>query len=73
VTWVKCKLVSVHMEITLISVLDRCTVCAEHTTGMEIVLVTLTVHLVDVGQVDARFGQFRDGVNINIIMVHGLR
>jgi hypothetical protein len=48
-------------------------VCAECTIGMEIVLVTLTVHLVDVGQVDARFGQFRDGVNINIIMVHGLR
>jgi hypothetical protein len=37
--------------------LDGCTVCAERTMGMEIVLVTLTVHLVDVGQGDARFGQ----------------
>jgi hypothetical protein len=45
------------MEITLISVLDRCTVCAKHTVGMEIVLVTLTVHLVDVGQGDVHFGQ----------------
>jgi hypothetical protein len=57
VTWVNCKLVSVYMEITLISVLDGCTVCAERTVGMEIVLVTLTVHLVDVGQGDARFGR----------------
>jgi hypothetical protein len=57
VTWVKCKLVPVCMEITLISVLDGCTVCAERTVGMEIVLVTLTVDLVDVGQGDARFGQ----------------
>jgi hypothetical protein len=37
--------------------LDGCTVCAERTVGMEIVLVTFTVHLVDVGQGDARFGQ----------------
>jgi hypothetical protein len=57
VMWVNCKLVSVYMEITLISVLDGCTVCAERTVGMEIVLVTLTVHLVDVGQGDAHFGQ----------------
>jgi hypothetical protein len=57
VTWVNCKLVLVCMEITLISVLDRGTVCAERTVGMEIVLVTLTVHLVDVGQGDGRFGQ----------------
>jgi uncharacterized metal-binding protein len=57
VTWVKCKLVPVYMEITLILVLDGCTVCAERTVGMEIVLVTLTVHLVDVGHGEARFGQ----------------
>jgi hypothetical protein len=72
VTWVKWKLISVYTEITLISVLDRCTVCAERTTIMEIVLVTLTVHLVDVGQVDAHFGHFRDGVNLDVIMVHDL-
>jgi hypothetical protein len=73
VTWVKCNLVSVRMEITLISVLDRCTVCAECITGMEIELVTLTVHLVNIGQVDAHFSHFRDGVNLDVIMVHDLR
>jgi hypothetical protein len=57
VAWVKCKLVPVCMEITLISALDGCTVYAGRTVGMEIVLVTLTLHLVDVGQGDARFGQ----------------
>jgi hypothetical protein len=57
VTWVNCKLVSVCMEITLISVLDRCTVYAERIVGMESVLVTLMVHLVDVGKGDARFGR----------------
>jgi hypothetical protein len=40
VTWVKWKLVSVHMETTLISALVRCTVCAKRTTGIQI-LVTL--------------------------------
>jgi hypothetical protein len=45
------------MEITLISALDGCTVYVERTVGMEIVLVTLTVHLVNVGQGNARFGQ----------------
>jgi hypothetical protein len=36
VTWVKSKLVLVHLEIVLISMQDRCTVCDECTTGMEI-------------------------------------
>jgi hypothetical protein len=31
------------------------------------------VLLHDMGQVEARFGQFRDGANLNIILVHGLR
>ena len=38
VTWVKWKLVSVHLEIVLISTQDRCMVCVECTTGMEIIL-----------------------------------
>jgi hypothetical protein len=40
VTWVKFNLVSVCLEIVSISVQDRCTVCAEYTTGMEIILGT---------------------------------
>ena len=33
-TWVMWNLISVHLE----TVLDRCTVCAKDTTGLEIVL-----------------------------------
>jgi hypothetical protein len=34
----KWKLVSVHLEIVLILTQDRCTVCAECSIGLEIVL-----------------------------------
>ena len=40
-TWVKWKLVSVCLEIVLISKQDRFTVCAEHTIGIEIYLDAL--------------------------------
>jgi hypothetical protein len=33
--YVKWKLVSVHLEIVLVSAKDRCTVCAENSIGME--------------------------------------
>jgi hypothetical protein len=38
VTRLKWKLVSVHLEIVLILIRDRCTVCAEHIIGLEIIL-----------------------------------
>jgi hypothetical protein len=31
------------------------------------------VLLHDMGQVEAPFGQFRDGANLDVILVHGLR
>jgi hypothetical protein len=34
----KWKLVLVYLEIVLIVMQDRCTVCAEHTIGSEIIL-----------------------------------
>jgi hypothetical protein len=40
VTWVKLKLVSVHLETMLISVQDRCTVWEERTIISKIVLGT---------------------------------
>jgi len=40
VTWIKWKLVSVHLEIVFISMLDRCTVSAKCTMGMQIILGT---------------------------------
>jgi hypothetical protein len=32
------KLISVRLETVLVLVQDKCTVCAEHTTGSEIIL-----------------------------------
>jgi hypothetical protein len=37
-TWVMWNLISIRLEIVLISVQDRCTVCAKRTIGLEIVL-----------------------------------
>jgi hypothetical protein len=36
--WVMWNLISVHLEIVLVSVQDRCTVYAEHTIGSEIIM-----------------------------------
>jgi hypothetical protein len=41
VTWVVWNLVLVPLEIVLVSVQDRCTVCTKHTIGKEIVLDAL--------------------------------
>jgi hypothetical protein len=38
VTWVKWKVVSIHLETMLISTQDRCTVCVKCTIGSEIIL-----------------------------------
>jgi hypothetical protein len=37
-TWVMCNLISVHLEIMLVSVQGWCTVCAKCTIDLEIVL-----------------------------------
>jgi hypothetical protein len=36
----KWNLILVHLEIVLILTQDRCTVCAKHTIGSEIILIT---------------------------------
>jgi hypothetical protein len=46
----------VHLEIVLILMQDRCTVCAKHTIGSEIIWTHLMVLLGDEAQVEARFG-----------------
>jgi len=38
VTWVMWNLTSFSLDIVLVSVQDRCTVCAKHTIGSEIIL-----------------------------------
>jgi hypothetical protein len=72
VTWVVWNLVSVHLEIALVSAQDRCTVCTEHTIGIEIVLDALDRILGDEAQVEARFGLFGDSVTLDARLLHSL-
>jgi hypothetical protein len=54
--FVKWKLVLVHLEAVLASV------CAERTTGLEIILVAPMVLLHDMGHVETQFDPFGDSV-----------
>jgi hypothetical protein len=40
-TWLRWMLDSVNLEIVIILTQDRCTVCAKHSTGSEIILDAL--------------------------------
>ena len=50
------NLTSFRLETVLVSVQDRCMVCAKHTTGSETILDVPMVLLGDEAQVEARFG-----------------
>ena len=50
--------VSVRLEMALVSVQDRCMVCAKRTLGLETVLDG------DTGHVKSRFDPFGDGVSV---------
>ena len=52
---------SVRLEMVLVSVADRCTVCA---IGSETILDAPIVLLGDKAQVQARFGLFRDSTSL---------
>jgi hypothetical protein len=56
-----------------VSVQDRCTVCTEHTIGIEIILMRSMGLLGDEAQVEARFGPYGDSATIDARLVHGLR
>ena len=58
-------LTSFHLETVLVSVQDRCMVCARHTIGSEIILDHLMVPLGDEAQVEARFGPFKHSANLD--------
>ena len=58
------KLVLVRLEIVLILMQDRCTVCTERTIGSEIILTHPMELLGDVGHVESRFGLFGDSVSV---------
>ena len=55
----------VHLKTVAVSVQDRCTVCAKHTIGSEIILDTPEVLLGDEAQVEAYFGLFGDSANLD--------
>ena len=54
---------SVRLEAVLVSVQDRCTVCAKRPIGSEMFWTHPMVLLGDEAQVDAQFGLFGDIAN----------
>jgi len=58
------NLVSVRLEIVLVSVQDRCTVCAKRTIGLDIVFTTSMVLLGEEAQVEAHFSPCGDSGNL---------
>jgi hypothetical protein len=58
-------LVSFNLETELVSVKDRCTVCAKCTIGSKIILDPPDVLQVDEAQLEARFGPFEDSANLD--------
>ena len=59
------NLVSVRLETVLVSVQDRCTVCAKHTMAQKSFWMHPMVLLGDEAQVEARFGLFGDSANLD--------
>ena len=57
--------ISVHLEMVLVLVQDRCMVCAKRTIGSETVLDAPMELLGDEAQVQARFGLFRDSTSLD--------
>ena len=54
-----------RLEVVLVSVQDRGTVCAKHTIGLETILDALMVLLGDEAQVQAHFSVFRDSASLD--------
>ena len=57
--------VSDRLEMVLVSVQDRCMVCAKHTIGSETILDAPIVLLGDEAQVQACFSLFRDSTSFD--------
>ena len=64
-TLVLWELVSLCLQIVLVSVQDRCTVCTKRTIGLDIVFNAPMVLLGDDAKVVARFGLFGDSSNLD--------
>ena len=72
-TWVIWNLASFRLDTVLVSVQDRCMVCARRTIGSQIILDALDVPLGDEAQVEACFCSFGDSANVVVRLVHSLR
>jgi len=59
------ELVSFCLEIVLVSVQGRCTVCAKRTLGLDIVFNTPMLLVGDEAQVEARFCLCRNSANLD--------
>ena len=64
-TWVLWNLISDRLEIVLVLVQDRCTVCAKITIGLDIGFNAPMVLLGDEVQVEARYDLFGDRFNLD--------
>ena len=65
---------SIPLEMVLVLVQDRCTVCATRTIGSDIYFRTHPMVLLgDEAQLEARFGSFGDSANLDTRSVNGLR
>ena len=63
--WVMLNLVSIHLEMVLVSVQDWCTVCGKHTVAQKLFWTLQMVLLGDEAKVEACFGPFGDGANLD--------
>jgi hypothetical protein len=59
------NLVLVHLKTVLVSVQDKCTICAEHTVGTEIILDTPDGTLSYEAQVEARLSSIGDSAKLD--------
>ena len=64
-TWVMWNLLSVRLEIVIVSVQDRCIVCAKRTIGSEIISDAPVVLLGDKAQVEAHFSPYGRSANLD--------
>ena len=72
-TLVLWELVSFRLEIVLVSVQDRWTVCSKRTIGLDIVFNASMVLLGDEAQLEAPFSPCADSANLDARLVRGLR
>ena len=62
----------IRLKIVLVSVQNRCTICAEYIIGLETILDVPIVLLGEEAQVEAQFGPFGDSANLDARWVYGL-